>query len=64
MWTIFLFLPILNYFTYWHYASAFGAFTHEKYSSLVVLLAWVVFAPIVWILAQTELNKAADGGAA
>ena len=64
MWTIFLFPPILNYFTYWHYSSEFGAFTHEKYPSLVAFLAWVVFAPIVWILAQTELNKAADGEAA
>jgi len=54
----------LNYFTYWHYSSEFGAFTHEKYPSLVAFLAWVVFAPIVWILAQTELNKAADGEAA
>ncbi len=62
MWTIFLFLPILNYFSYWHYSSEFGAFNNEKYPGLVVFLAWVVFAPIVWILAQTELNKAAEGG--
>ena len=64
LWTIFLFLPLLNYFSYWHYSSEFGEFNAGKYPSLVVFLAWVVFAPIVWILVQTELNKAADGGAA
>ena len=61
MWTVFLFLPILNYFAMWHYSSEYAAFTTEKYPAVLTFLAWIVFLPIVWFLVQTDLNKAADG---
>ena len=61
MWTIFLFLPILNYFAMWHYSSEYTAFATEKYPALLLFIAWLVFLPIVWFLVQTDLNKAADG---
>ena len=60
MWTILLFIPILNFFSYWHYSSEFAAFGNEKYPGLVIFLAWIIFVPIVWILVQLDLNKAAD----
>jgi len=61
MWTIFLFMPILNYFAAWHYATEYAAFNVDKYPALLIFLAWIVFLPIVWVLVQTDLNKAADG---
>ena len=64
MWTVFLIIPILNYFAAWHYASEFAAFNGDKYPALLIFLAWIVFAPMVWILVQIELNKAAEGVAA
>ena len=64
MWIIFLFIPILNYFAAWHYASEYAAFNGDKYPALLIFLAWIVFVPIVWFLVQTDLNKAADGAAA
>ena len=60
MWTIFLFLPILNWFAVWHYSSEYTAFATEKYPALLLFVAWLVFLPIVWFLVQTDLNKAAD----
>ena len=60
MWTIFLFIPILNWFSYWHYSSEFAAFGNDKFPALVMFLAWIVFAPIVWILVQMDLNRAAE----
>ncbi len=64
MWTLLMMIPILGYFASWHYAGEFAAFNGDKYPTLLIFLAWIVFAPIVWILVQMELNKAADGGAA
>ena len=64
MWTIFLFFPILNWFSVWHYSSEYSKFTSSKYPNLLVFLAWLVFLPIVWVIVQTDLNKAADGAAA
>ena len=64
MWTIFIFLPILNWFAVWHYSSEYAEFTTEKYPALLLFIAWLVLLPIVWFLVQTDLNKAADVGAA
>ena len=63
MWTVLMMVPIIGYFASWHYASEFAVFNRDKYPALLIFLAWIVFAPIVWILVQTELNKAAEGGA-
>ena len=63
MWTIFLFVPILNYFAAWHYATEYAAFNVGKYPALLIFIAWLVFLPIVWVLVQSDLNKAADGAA-
>ncbi|MCH8298343.1 MAG: DUF4234 domain-containing protein [Chloroflexi bacterium] len=59
-WTIFLFIPILNYFAAWHYASECTEFNGGKYPTILIFLFWIVFSPIVWFLVQTDLNKAAD----
>ena len=63
MWTIFLFIPIVNHFADWHYSSEYANFTGDKYPALLIFLAWIVFLPIVWFLVQTDLNKAAVGKA-
>ena len=63
MWTLMGVIPIANIFSNWHYACEFDGFTGQKYPTLVVFLAFMVFFPIVWFVAQTELNKAADGRA-
>lgn len=62
IWALVMLVPILGYFAYWHYASEFSEFTVGRYPTLVMFLAWIVFAPIVWLLVQMELNKAAAGG--
>lgn len=63
-WTVFLFIPVLNLFSYWHYSNEYAAFTGEKYPGLLIFLAWMVFYPVVWFLAQMDLNAAADAPSA
>ena len=62
LWTIMALIPLANLFDYWHYASEFSEFNGGKYPIIVVFIAWVVFSPLVWLLVQLDLNKAADGG--
>lgn len=64
MWTLMGVIPIANIFSNWHYACEFDRFTAQKYPTLLVFVAFIAFFPIVWFVAQTELNKAATGDAA
>lgn len=61
IWTFLMFIPIANLFAVWHYGSEVGTFTNDKYPAFVILLMWIIFSPIVWVLVQLELNKAARG---
>lgn len=63
LWTILALIPLINLFAYWHYSSEFATFNSGKYPTIVVFIAWIVFSPLVWLLVQLDLNKAADGGA-
>ncbi|NQW24672.1 MAG: DUF4234 domain-containing protein [SAR202 cluster bacterium] len=64
MWIVFLFIPILGWFSNWHYSSEYAEFSHEKYPALLIFLAFIVFPPIVWFIVQTDLNAAADAPSA
>ena len=43
------------------HSSEFSEFNVGKYPLIVVFIAWVLFSPLVWLLVQIGLNKAADG---
>ena len=59
LWTILMFIPLANFFSYWHYSGECAAFTGEKYPRFVMFILWIFFSPAVWLLMQLELNKAA-----
>jgi|TARA_B110000263_G_scaffold236562_2_gene236024 hypothetical protein len=61
LWAILALIPFANLFAYWHYSSEFSEFNDGKYPLIVVFIAWVLFSPLVWLLVQIGLNKAADG---
>ena len=61
LWTVLMFVPIANLLAQWHYGSELEKFTDEKYPAVGILFLWIVIAPMVWLLAQLELNKAAKG---
>ena len=61
LWTVLALIPIANLFSWWHYSSEADTFTSGKYSSVVLFIVWIIFSPIVWLLVQMELNKAAKG---
>jgi hypothetical protein len=61
LWTVLLIVPIANLLAWWHYGSEVESFTNDKYPGFAIFIVWIIFAPIVWVLVQMELNKVAKG---
>ena len=51
-------IPLVSLIAWWHYASELSDFTDEKYHVILTFLLWIFLSPIVWFLAQMELDKA------
>ncbi len=60
LWTIALFIPIVNLFALWKYASTVDKVTNGKYPSILMWLLGIFVFPAVWVLVQLELNSIAD----
>ena len=51
--------PLANLFAYWHHSSEYAQFVDNKYPGIAIFILWIVFAPVVWFLVQSDLNRAA-----
>ena len=59
LWTVLLFIPIANLYSYWKHSEAVDALTDSQYNKFLIFVLWIYLAPVVWVLAQLELNKRA-----
>ena len=59
MWTFLSIIPIASLFAQWHHSSEYATFTNGKYPGIAIFILWIVFAPVVWFLVQSDLNRAA-----
>ena len=62
LWTILYIIPIAQFFAYWHQSEQYAQFVSNKYPGIAIFILWIVFAPVVWFLVQTDLNRAARYG--
>ena len=60
LWTILYLIPIAQLFAYWHQGFEYEKFVNNKYPGIAIFILWIVFAPAVWFLVQTDLNHAAN----
>ena len=60
LWTILLLVPIVSFFSIWHYSSEYADFVDNKYPGIAIFILWIVFSPAVWFLVQSDLNRAAS----
>ena len=58
LWTILLFIPIANLFSYWHQSMEYAEFVDDKYPGIAIFILWLLFSPVVWFLVQADLNRA------
>lgn len=59
LWTVLLFIPFLNIYSWYKYAELFEQTSSEKLNRWILILLWIVLVPAVWFLVQTDLNKKA-----
>lgn len=60
LWTIALFIPIVNLFAWWKYASTVDKLTNGRYPAIVMWLLGLFVIPALWIVVQLELNSISD----
>ena len=58
-WTILFCIPLLDFFSFWHYAGEYSEFVWNKYPRVLIFILWIVFFPAVWFLVQRDLNRTA-----
>ena len=63
LWTALLLVPVVSLYSYWKHSKAVEAVTDAKYQAILIFILWIFFAPAVWFLTQTELNKLAKQSA-
>jgi hypothetical protein len=59
LWTIGLFVPIVNFYVLWKYCEDLERATKKAQNKLVMFLAWMVLFPVAQFITQEELNKLA-----
>ncbi|MBD3390110.1 DUF4234 domain-containing protein [Candidatus Micrarchaeota archaeon] len=57
LWTIGLFIPLVNLWVLWKYAGEGEKVLNRKHSQLVLFIAWIVFFPIAQYLIQKGINR-------
>ena len=59
LWTVLFLLPFVDLYTYYKQGEAVEALTDGTLNKWIIFVLWLVFAPAVWFITQTELNKRA-----
>jgi len=57
--TLLMFIPLINFYSFWKHSQVVSALTDGRYPTVLMFVLWIVFSPLVWLLTQLELNKAA-----
>ena len=57
LWTIGLFVPIVNLWIIWKYCSAAEEISEGRLSKVMLFVLWIVFVPISMYMVQNELNQ-------
>jgi len=60
LWTVLLFVPIANFWSYYKFSELYEKVSSDSFNKWLLFVLWIVFAPAVWFIVQTEMNKKAD----
>jgi hypothetical protein len=62
LWTVLLFVPFAGIYSHYKYAGLYELESTDHLNRWILFLLWIVFAPAVWFIVQTELNQRATYG--
>lgn len=60
LWTVLLFIPFANFWSYYKFSQLYQKISADNFNMWLLFVLWIVFAPAVWFIVQTEMNKKAD----
>ena len=56
LWTILLFIPPCNFYSYYKHSELFASLSSEKLNKWLLFVLWLVFIPAIWFIVQKDLN--------
>ena len=57
LWTILLFIPFGGLYSYYKYSELYEKISISHLERWILWVLWLVFAPAVWLIVQSELNR-------
>ena len=60
LWTVLLFVPIANIYSYYKFSELYEKISSDHFNKWLLFVIWLVFAPAVWFIVQTEMNRKAE----
>lgn len=59
LWTVLLFIPFGAFYSYYKFSELYEKISSDHFNKWLLFVLWLVFAPAVWFIVQTEMNKKA-----
>lgn len=60
LWTVLIFVPFGVIYSHYKFCELYEKVSVEHFNKWLLFVLWWVFAPAVWFIVQTDLNKRAD----
>ena len=62
LWTVLLFVPFGAIYSYYKFGELYERWSPDHFNKWLLFVLYLVFAPAVWFIVQTEMNKQATYG--
>lgn len=62
LWTVLLFIPFGAFYSYYKFGELYEKWSPDHFNKWLIFVLYLVFAPVVWFIIQTEMNKKATYG--
>ena len=59
LWTVLIFIPFGAIYSFYKYGEIYERVSSDKLNRWIIFILWLVFAPAIWFIVQTELNRRA-----
>lgn len=60
LWTFLLFIPFAGLYSYYKFGELYERVSSDHFNKWLLFVLWIIFAPAVWFIVQTEMNKKAQ----
>jgi hypothetical protein len=62
LWTVLFFIPFGAIYSFYKFGELYERWSPDHFNRWLIFILHFVFAPAVWFIVQTDLNRAAKAG--